>query len=803
VFPKNDFDAFHRSGYDEHGIFRPELADRSLLFNADHPDPDDPLHLFGVDDGEGYVDAEGHRWRFIGAYLIYGQWKRLIVNGIVNLSSAYSVTGDERYAYKAALMLDRVADAFPEFDFGEQGIVYERKGDRGQISTWHDACEEVRMLALAYDRIFDGARSQEQALTAFLSKKAEEHKLANPKRSWSEIQQNIEDRILRDTIANSARIQTNYPRREVALMVIKTVLDWPSSRDEVLTMLDETIARATAVDGVSGEKGLYGYSTIAPRAVGEILGRFSLLEPDFLKTVCERHPILHQTYRFHIDTWCMDEWYPRSGDTGAFGTKATSYCGLSFSKNPGVSPSMWTLLSDLHRLTSDPAFAQILYKMNGNSVERLPYDLFVEDPAAMQAGVQRAIDDVGPDIGRDSVNKQEWCIAILRSGEGEHRRALWLDYDARGAHGHADGMNLGLFAKGLDLIPDFGYPPVGFGGWGSPVARWYTMTAAHATVVVDGRNHDHASGKTTLWADGNRFRAVRAAAPEMYGIERYERLAAMRDLDDTDFYVVDCFFVTGGADHAKFFHSFFGAVQPAGLTLSDAPDYGYDTQMRNFRIDAAPAQGWSVDWALDDPYDYLAEGKDVHLRYTDLTADAQAGLAEGWINPQTYGEAPPEWIPRTFVRRHTEELPLTSAFVSVIEPYEGRSNLRGIRRLPLETMNARALPDTFVGVEVVRTDGRVDVWLAVEGRGPVEMIEPDHDIHLRGELAAVTFSAQGVEQIVVGKSDWIRVGKLAVMLEPGTEFIELVRDGDAIRVTAGPRDRIEYVTWDDIEIPVE
>ncbi|MHC1765091.1 MAG: hypothetical protein AB9869_12455 [Verrucomicrobiia bacterium] len=59
----------HRSGLDRHGIFNPARADRSLLFNAAHPDPHDPRHQFGVDDGEGFVQ-DGKRGRFIGAFLI-------------------------------------------------------------------------------------------------------------------------------------------------------------------------------------------------------------------------------------------------------------------------------------------------------------------------------------------------------------------------------------------------------------------------------------------------------------------------------------------------------------------------------------------------------------------------------------------------------------------------------------------------------------------------------------------------------------------------------------------------------------
>jgi hypothetical protein len=74
TFPKNDFYKFYLSGLDEHGVFDPKKADRSLLFNVDHPDPDDPLHNFGVDDGEGYVEGD-KRWRFIGTPYLPMSWR--------------------------------------------------------------------------------------------------------------------------------------------------------------------------------------------------------------------------------------------------------------------------------------------------------------------------------------------------------------------------------------------------------------------------------------------------------------------------------------------------------------------------------------------------------------------------------------------------------------------------------------------------------------------------------------------------------------------------------------------------------
>ena len=172
VFPTNDFRKFYRSGLDEHGIFDPKLADRSLLYNEAHPDPNDPLHGFGVDDGEGYVDGD-KRWRFIGWYLNFAHWSVLIHDGIVNLSAAYVLTGDPAYAHKAGILLDRLADVWPDFDYRTQGYVYERHKGGGSIRYSIDNCMQVRAMAFAYDQIFEGLKADKK-LVPFLAAKAKQ-----------------------------------------------------------------------------------------------------------------------------------------------------------------------------------------------------------------------------------------------------------------------------------------------------------------------------------------------------------------------------------------------------------------------------------------------------------------------------------------------------------------------------------------------------------------------------------------------------------------------------------------------------
>jgi Zn ribbon nucleic-acid-binding protein len=805
LFPKNDFLKFYQSGLDERGVFDPKRADRTLLFNSEHPDAHDPLHMFGVDDGEGYVEGD-NRWRFIGAYLIYGQWKQAVLGGIRRLAEAYVVTGNPVYSHKAGILLDRVADLYPTFDFAREGLVYEQGGAAGYVSTWHGACEETRELALAYDHVFDALR-QDWGLVAFLSEKARQCGLTNRKTTFADIQRNIEDGILRDAIANEHKIHSNYPRTDVAKLTIRTVLGWPGNRQDVYQALGEVIDRLTAVDGLTGEKGLAAYTAYAAQSAATLLGWYSRLDRDFLKEILRLHPQLHQTYRFHIDTWCLGKYYPQSGDSGSFAQPVEQYRGVSFSTSPGLEPSMYAFLWNLYELTGDAAFVQVLYGGNGSRVDGLPHDLSAADPDRFQKDVQKVVSQTGPSPRVGSVNKQQWHLAILRSGEGADARAVWLDYDSGGGHGHADGMNLGLFAKGLDLMPDLGYPPVNYGGWDSPKARWYSATASHNTVVVDGQNQLRAfpapcAGKTTLWADGQTFRAVRASAPEIAGATQYERTAVMIDVSRRDFYVLDLFGVVGGTDHAKFIHSHFARIATNGLSLQPGAEYGHETQMRDFQSDPSPAQGWTADFKIEDRYGLLPPGSDVHLRCTDLTTGAQASTAEAWVALGGYNSSDSTWIPRALVRRQAAQAPLASTFVGLIEPYEKQPSIQHARCLALTAPGGSTYPDAAVAVEVSLADGRRDLLVAADARnmqgqsgGPNAVtMQKEWALRTDGELVFARRSTQGaIERLALCRGRSVSIGGNDLLMKSSAEHIEIVFENGVPTVVSGDAAQVQDI----------
>ena len=767
LFPKNDFKKFYDSGINEAGVFDPNRANRSLLYNEEHPDPDDPQHLFGVDDGEGYVEREAgeeHRWRFVGAYLIYGQWKQAVRDGIVNLANAFTLTADPIYAHKAAILLDRVADFYPDFDFKEQGILYEGPGSAGYVTTWHDACEETREMALAYDQVFEGIENDRE-LTAFLSSKAKTHGIENPKNSIAQIRQNIEDRILQDAIDHSYKIHSNYPRQEICIAVIRTVLGWPGNRSEVLKYLDEMIRKATAVDGVTGEKGLANYSAFVIQSLAEFLGLYTRMDASFLADLMRRHPNLRKTYRFHVDTWCGQRYYPLSGDTGWLGKTYPKDVGVNCQKIPSLVPSMFSFLWSLYEETGDTAYAQVLYSSNEGSTAGLPFDLFSRDPAEFQSQVEEVIRQTGPIIPLKSVNKQAWHLAILRSGSGTNERSLWVDYDSEGAHCHQDGMNVGLFAKGLDLLPDLGYPPVQFGGWGSERSNWYRRVFSHNTVVVDRQNQKPASGVTRFFADGQTFHTIQVSGPEIYGVSTYERTLVLIDVDPENSYGLDLFRVSGGAEHTRLYHSFFGKLRYQGFNPTPCEPWIKKEQMRRFMSDPQPERGWRVDWTIEDRYHVLDSSTEVHFRLTDLTPDCQVTLAESWVNPGGFMTSEEDWIPTVLTQRSKPEGNLESEFVAVLEPYVGEPLIGRARRTePSENSGTTV-------IEVFLKKGGRDVFL-YSSKGEHSLLEYGKD-HIDARLAWLRYGNSGqVERFALVDGTGGSVGNRTFLFDEPTGFFE-------------------------------
>lgn len=783
LFPKNDFHKYYLSGIDESGVFDPQKADRRLLVNEEHPEPGDPLNGFGVDDGEGYVEG-GNRWRFIGAYLIYGQWKKNILEGLKRLGEAYVATGDANYAHKAGILLDRIADLYPTFDFARDGEMFEGKNIvGGYVSYCVDACIETRELIIAYDRIFDGIKN-EDTLVTFLNRKAYETKGIRSKESFGDIQENVEERILRHAIEHVDKIDCNYPHTDGTVAIARTVLQWDEKRSDIIASLRDMVKKSTSCDGMTGEKGLATYSAWTIQALAGFLEMYRRIDESFLKEMYSLYPQLHQAFRFHIDSWCLESYYPLIGDTGNCAEPINRYLGVLFKKDPGPSPSMYSFLWHMYELTGDTDLVKVLYRANGSIVDNLPHDMAVSDAVLIQDRVKAVIEAEGTDISTGSVNKEDWHLAILRSGMGKNGRALWLHYDSGKDHCHIDGMNIGLYAKRLDLMPDFGYPPVQYGGWYTRQVYWYQFSTSHNTVLVDRKNQSAdagLAGKTTLWCTGGNFKAVRVSAPGMIQGKQYERTLALIDISAADSYILDIFRVSGGSEHTWLMHGTFGELTTTGLELKPGRIYGNDAIMRNFLADDKPAEVWTADWKTRDYYHRFEGDRDIHLRYTGITGSCTVQTYEAWVSLGGYNTLKEEWIPGIMSERRAEDgKTLTSVFVGIIEPYEDKPQIAEVRQLKLFCGNKDCALPGDIAIEVVLKNGDRDLLISIdtevrtglESVNGISLDEGDWKVNTDCELCMIRKSGD-TTRIVICRGSYIIINGKEIRLGERTDIKEL------------------------------
>ncbi len=735
VFPTNDFYAFYRSGLGPDGRFDPGRADRSLLFNVEHPDPNDPLHAWGVDDGSGWVDAKRRRFWFVARYCGY-LWIQ-VTKDVRAMAADYQRTGAPELAHAVALLLARMADTYPDMNFTKQGVHpgnYKLGGDEGKV-IW--ACgpfsEAVRMryLAMTYDDVCD-AISRDRALVAFLTRKA--RRIGRPE--WAGSAAAIRKHIERELIAEGARdVMRSRARGSLryggdighmpwTLALQGLVVDDEKLRRELLAWpfegpfplkggMHEVLCGPILGREGAGGSSSPGYSSTHYRMARTLADIYVKLPPPFHRDLYAQYPCIKKSYDSEFALCCCERYFPHIGDC--------SKCG-----NPGLICKVKTMLKAFEKF-GDRRYARMAYFLNRHSTRGFPPDI---------AKQVQAIVDADGDWRPRSTNLNGYGLAILRGGSTRKtRRAAWLYYGCAvvNAHWHHDRLNIGLFAKGLNLMPDLGYPER-TGLWPRRAA-WTKNTLSHNTVMVDRvMQLRTVVGRMRTFCVTPTVKLIDVARPESYKQTTiYRRTYALIDIDERDSYLVDIFRVKGGAEHHYSFHSGEGEVETAGLKLvaqqrgtlagPDVPFGRVDAKrrgwwlrpgtgfsfLRDVQRDTNPPQRWSVTWKLRDTWNVFRKGRraetNVRLRLTMLGRHDEVILATG--EPPRLGK-PRNPLALRYLLVHDRGADLASVFVSVIEPFEGRSRLASIRQLPMEPAADDVPGMEAAALEIRHRDGTTD-----------------------------------------------------------------------------------------------
>ncbi|MFA5858702.1 MAG: heparinase II/III family protein [Elusimicrobiota bacterium] len=716
VFPKNDFAKFYESGRRNSptGEFEYEKADRSLLFNTDHPNPTDPLHTYGVDDTFGWKDKDGTTYRFLAYYGHFGTWST-VLNGLTETSYAYIYNGDSSYARIALTLLYRIATLYPGMDYGywaNHGCFNSDGGSKmGKIfgRIWETGTASI--LLNAYDAAFPALSDPE--LCKYLSNKT--GRVVDAVAIQKLIEKNVVHEIHDGIITQ--RIRGNEGMHQHCMTLAGVVLDDPEVTDEWLDwifqpskIVDDKLTGGNMQhifdekvddDGMGNEAspGYNGIWRVMFRSISEVLEHY----PRYKKHSFIGEPKYKQMFLAPVRLTCIDKYCPNIGDCHRTGCTGTA--------GAGIGDMLYA-----YRVFGDDVFAQLAYYLNNNSVEALYETVFDPDPEIVAHKVENVINTRGEYVFKTDSLPSYGCT-ILRSGKGENARAVSLYHGRNTGHGHKDTLNIELFAHGLSLMPDLGYPE--YATVWAPRAEWTTNTISHNTVVVDKKKQENnVVGNLQFVMDGNGVHAVEVTAPAVYPqTSLYQRTVVMVDVSDTQFYIVDIFRVKGGKDCVYSLHGAEGEVVTEGLNIitqtsgtlagETVPPYadlggikdkwntatGYQ-YLYNICRDKQPSKIPVVEWKIVDTWKCLKEPKDVRLRVTLLSPPGEVILAQGDPPRNKVGNPRRLWY---LLSRHEGG---ETTFASIIEPYIG-----GMR--VVDTVTRKDNGDT-VELTVKTVDGRVD-----------------------------------------------------------------------------------------------
>jgi len=739
VYPKNDFWAYYLSALDKHGIFQPGKGDRKLLLNTEHPDPRDPLHKFAVDDGYGWYDETGDRWAFVAYYNSWGQW-RMIRRALGCLARAYTLTEDKVYSRKAGILLDRIADVYPDMDMWKyiKEMMFEHSdgsSGRGRIEGCIWETRNAVAFSLAYDHVYDGMKDDPE-LVKFLSAMAKEFKLGD-KSSFAAIQKNIEQNLLLEFVKSvkDGRIAGNEGMHQnsmaAAAMALDTeplttqLLDWvfsPGRRDKKGHRnggnLPFVLMNKMDRDGM-GSEGAPGYSCwgLTLLTTAELLRTY----PAYTNhNIYRDFPKYKQCLLTPLKWICLNAATPPIGDSGA--------CGIW--GRVGVRPQA---LTAAYREYKDRSAARMLCLLYGKRLDTYAASIFDEKPMDLVEEIRKAGSGEAPPLRCWNLNG--FGLAIMQTPNAENGRAMWIYYGRNRGHGHRDRLNLGLYAENIDMLPDLGYPEYASG---RPMDRiWERNSISHNTVIVDDTTQKSSyTGHLRLFEPGERVRVVEVESDGIYeSAKTFRRLSALVDVSDSRGYVVDFFRVRGGGIHRQSWHGPPGEIAVDGLHLvkqergtfagediafGQLPkewqhDCGY-MYLYDVRRDNAPPAAFSVDYDAIDLRGRIKEGKDPHLRLTFLTSTSEVAIAHG--DPPHNKRGNPrnlEYVILTRTGRNLESL-----FVTVVEPYDSKPIIRSAKLLKPRRSPRGQLA---AAVEINLPGDRTDIIICCERPGRIELAD--------------------------------------------------------------------------------
>jgi len=517
TYPSNDYESYYLSGFKEKKGWDTKY----------------------VDDGWGWVAPDGERYWFV-AYANHWLWHRKIHIGILDLSRAYLLTGDKRYAHKAAVMLYRLAEVYPEMDYANQsryGLMSKAEGRvyNGKVVNAIWAAGFTQDAVEAYDGIWNSI-DDDRALQELYGK------------TGREIRAFIEANLLEEALDAyfERKIQGNFGMHQTTLLYTLLARQNMDTKKYIHLLVDEpghnrahtglryALYNQIFRDGIALESPGYNMIWVARLAIlSDLLakGGIDLYNDPRLKMLFDGPLSLVATGKYTVD------WGDTGNVLGEIQGRSADIYQIAYRAYQDSKYLDW--LASVHQ-TGEHSFSSF------GSLFRKPLP---ETPALPNG---RAIDKQASRLFAG------YGLGILNNRLDE--TAIAFTYGMHLSHYHWDFLNIELFANGQKMMPDLGYPDA-MNAYVPEIYTWSKNTINHNTVVVDAKKQElNRPGILHDFAEGEFARTMDASSPAYAQATQYRRNLTMVDVGDGQSYVVDFFRVVGGKQHDYVLHGPPGTV---------------------------------------------------------------------------------------------------------------------------------------------------------------------------------------------------------------------------------------------------
>ena len=657
--------------------------DTSLIQRGDYPD-----------DGWGWVAPNGERYWLV-AYACHWHWNRYILPGLRSCAQAYVLTGDERYAHKAAATLARIAEVYPAMEYESQSRYGSLVGHYpGKILNHIWETGTVRGLAEAYDAVWSTIDS-DTLLQQELG------------RSGEEIRAAIESRLLEEAIDGvlQHKIEGNYGMHQSALAALVAVRQNAPSAELLTSILDRT-GSAGPYEGVRFALYNWVHRDGVPyeTSPGYNFGWVSNL--DELARIVARagidlfaEPMFSRLMHWPYDLTVNSQFMPAEGDAGDI--------------RHGKHGRSFDVYYDAFQHYGGGDFASMFEQSGGLSSPFRTYDsLFLP---SLKQPLEEAL-AAHPRQPEPTRVLDGYGMAILNNPV--ETVGVQHYYGWRGGHSHRDGLTFDLYAHGQPVTPDTGYPDF-MNSFVAGIYSWSKATIAHNTVTIDAKQQTgNAGGQVRGFGASPTVQYIDVEAPGNYpACREYRRALTLVSTDEQNGYLLDVFRCGGGTQHDYSLHGTvgqtevlqgsFSAPQTQGTLAGENVEVG---QLYDDPVLGAPGYKGGFGGYVGSGFQHLVRPRrqtdqgPVTIQVTPETdpktrlrvhllpqAGQQAILAEAQISPLKH----PEMLPYLLARRTGENL--QSTFVSVLEPFAAEPLLTGVEALPCD--------GDGVALKVQRADG--------------------------------------------------------------------------------------------------